>query len=195
MSALLEKLGVPRNVRLFFTPFFEVLPDGSLSFPFGNAMERFGASFHIVPAASDPWIAGDGPLLFYSHSAMEAIAFLSLNGRRFPDLSLLRFVAVGNHTPQLPRFPYRKCALLFEGDLLGRIWDIHAATQLSGRPVSIFYVKRQFDFILPGRAFGLPEDSLSLSAFERAAGLRSGIRTYKSTKSYQTFLELLTQRL
>lgn len=195
MSALLQKLGVPRNVRLFFEPYMKVLPDGSLTFLFENAAEHFSTDLHLVPVALDPWIAGSGPLLFYSHSAMEAIAFLTLNVQRFPDLSLLRFVAIGHHLPQLPRFPYAKCALLFGSDTMGRIWDIWAAVQLCGKEVSISYSKERYRFNLINRSITLLEDRLSLQSFERAAGLRSRIRTYKTAKPYQTFLELLTNKL
>lgn len=191
MSALLQKLGVPRNVRLFFEPYLEALPDGSLTFPFGNAAEQFDITFHLMPTATDPWIAGSGPLLFYSHSAMEAIAFLSLNNQRFPDLSLLRFVAIGYHLPQLPRLAYHKCALLFGSDTLGKLWDIRAAVQLCGKQVNVSYSQERYYFKLPDRSIILSEDRLSLQSFERAAGLRSGIRTYKPAKPYPTFLQLL----
>lgn len=195
MSALLQKLDVPRNVRLFFEPYFKVLPDGSLSFPFGDASEHFGPSFHVVPNATDPWIAGSGPLLFYSHSAMEAVAFLTLNTQRFPDFSLLRFAAIGNYLPQPPRFAYQKCALLFGNNMLGKLWDIRAAVQLRGKQVSISHSRNRYRFNLPDRSIALLEDRLSLQSFERAAGLRSGIRTYKPAKPYQNYLELLTNRL
>lgn len=126
---------------------------------------------------------------------MEAVAFLTLNTQRFTDLSLLRFVAIGNHLPQLPRYPYHKCALLFGSDTPGKLWDIRAAVQLCGKQVTISYSKGRYHFNLPDRSITLSEDRLSLQSFERAAGLRSGIRTYKAAKPFQTFLELLTNKL
>jgi len=79
MAAVLEKLGVPRDVRLFFKPYFRTCKDGSLWFPFGG---KRNISEKLSPGslAIHPWVAGTGPLVFISFSAMEAIAFLTCTG-------------------------------------------------------------------------------------------------------------------
>lgn len=194
MSALLEKLGVPRNVRLFFKPYFSIQCDGSLLFRFGDEFEHFGIGLHRVPTAIHPWIAGDGPLLFYGFSAMEAIAFLSLNHQRFPDLRSLRFVATGNFLAKPPIFPFQKCSLLFGNDLTGRLTDIRYSLYLKHKIGTLAYQAGKVRFALSATTFMLAEYSVSLYAFEKAAGLRSGIRTYKPPQPYDTFLQQIIQR-
>jgi hypothetical protein len=190
MAAILEKLDVPRNVRLFFEPFFEVCPDGSLRFRFGNEFEHFGKSIHRVPTALVPWTAGDGPLLFVSFNAMEALAFLSLNFYRFPDLSALRFVATGNYPVNLPAYPYQKCGLIFGKDLLGSLADIRVAALLTGNSVNVCYQDGFMRFGAGGRNFRMAYDSVSLHAFRRCAGWRINVRSYKP-KGADSFLQLL----
>jgi hypothetical protein len=191
MAALLEKLGVPKDVRLFFRPYFSVQPDGSLSFPFGAGAEHFGRGFHRVPHAIHPWAAGSGPLIFVAFSAMECIAFLSLYRHRYAELNQLQFVATG-YSQEVPALPkHSKICLLLGSDTLGHLSDIHLATAIRGKQLHIMYLaKERYRLAHHGRIIVLHEQALSLSAAEKGLGIRTGIRTQKP-KGFHTFLEQL----
>jgi len=191
MSALLEKLGVPKNVRLFFRPSYRVLPDGSLQFPFGGQHEHFSSNFHRVPVTAYPWTAGHGPLHFIAFSAMECIAYLSINAHRYHDYSVLQFTATGI-TPQVPRLNtgFKTC-LLTGSDLLGRLNAIRFAASLRNKHIAIRYLsKEKYLFCHNGRKIILREPLVSLSAVEKGLGIRTGIRT-AAPGHYHTFLEQL----
>jgi hypothetical protein len=186
MPLLFNKLGVPRNVRLFFEPYYQVLPDGSVLFPFGDEAEHFNGHYHCVPSTVVPWIAGCGPLVFISFSAMEALAFLSVHHHAYPDLRKLQFIAIGNYLTGLD-VTGSKISLLFGGDVLGRLTDIKVSLLLRNKNVPIFYHGDEF-FIINGQQF--EGERLSLNCFETALGIRSGIRTIKP-RGFNTFLEQL----
>lgn len=183
---LLKRLGVPRNVRLFFEPFYQVQTDGSIIFPFGDEFEHVAFNFHRVPTAVNPWIAGSGPLAFISFSAIEAISFLSCSVHTFTDLQLLRFIAVGNHWENMPAIT-GKVSLLFGKDILGRLTDVKVSAALRTKRIAIGYSGDE-EFLIDGHSFS--ESHLTLSAFERSLGFRSGIRTVKP-RNFNTFFEQL----
>jgi hypothetical protein len=185
MPAILDQLGVPGDVRLFFEPYYENAGD-YLLFPFGDEQEVFSMDLHRVPTAVHPWVAGDGDLAFFSFSAMEAIAFLSCYAYAYPDFHQLRFIATGNYLGELA-MSGRKITLLFGRDILGRLADIKLSAALRGKDAALAYCgEERFD--IGGHFFA--EGKISLNAFEKAAGIRSGIRTCKP-KGFNTFLEQL----
>lgn len=186
MAVLLNKLGVPRNVRLFFEPFYKILADGSIAFPFGDEFEHAAFNFHRIPTAITPWAAGSGTLVFISFSAMEAVSFLSCYAHSFPDLNHLQFIAVGNNWENLPRCS-GKVTLLFGHDILGRLTDIKVSTALRDKKLAITSCTDGV-FDIDGHRF--PEMQLTLSSFEKALGIRSGIRTVKP-RNFNTFFEQL----
>lgn len=186
MAALLNKLGVPRNVRLFFEPWYLVQTDGSVIFPFGDEFEHLAPGFHRVPTAVNPWTAGSGPLVFISFSAIEAICFLTCFAHSFADLSLLQFIAIGNHWENVQSCP-GKITLLFGQDVLGRLTDIKLSMALRNKRLAIRYCA-DATFDIDGHHF--TESQLTLSAFEKTLGIRSGIRTVKP-RNFNTFFEQL----
>ncbi|WCT13316.1 hypothetical protein [Mucilaginibacter jinjuensis] len=186
MASLLNKLGVPRNVRLFFEPYYQVQTDGSICFAFGDELEHVALDFHRVPTSVCPWTTGEGPLIFISFSAMEAIAFLSCYAHSFPDLSRLQFIAVGNHWGNFP-VSSGKITLLFGQDILGCLTDIKVSTALQNKSATIWYQGKD-GFDVEGHRFA--EMQLTLNAFEKALGIRSGIRTVKPRR-FNTFFEQL----
>jgi len=191
MAALLEKLGVPRNVRLFFEPYYTLCRDGSLRFSFGEDFEHFGNHYHRVPLGGGSWIAGEGPKTMLSFSAMEAIAFLTLQAHRFPDLRALRFMALGCQISDVKITSGTPIGLIFGNDNLGRLADIAAAARLRGWPCPVRFDHPNFLFAAASREFEIRPELLSLRAFELKAGLRSGLRTYKPPKYYNSFLQQL----
>lgn len=186
MATLLKKLGVPSNVRLFFEPWYEVQADGSIIFPFGDEYEHVGTDFHRVPTALNPWTAGSGPLVFISFSAIEAICFLTCYAHSFADLSLLQFIAIGNHWENVQSCP-GKITLLFGKDILGRLTDIKLSLALRDKKVGIRYCTDD-TFEIDRHRF--IETQITLSAFEKKLGIRSGIRTVKP-RNFNTFFEQL----
>lgn len=194
MSALLEKLGVPKNVRLFFKPYYQILPDGSLRFPFGKDFEHFGSNFHRVPIPIHPWTAGSGPVQFMAFSAMECVAYLSIHGHRYTDFSILRFTAIGI-TRQLPSLtPGNKISLVTGSDLPGKLHAIHWAAALRNKHIGIRYLPAdRYLFSYLDRKIILHEPFVSLSAVEKALGIRTGIRT-AAPRKYTSFLEQLTHQ-
>ena len=186
MAALLHKLGVPRNVRLFFEPWYQLEADGSIAFPFGDEFEHVGRDFHRVPTAVNPWIAGNGPLVFISFSAMEAICFLACYAHSFPDFNLLQFIAIGNHWENFHPCS-GKVTLLFGRDILGRLNDIKLSVALRNKQLAIHYCDDE-TFDIDGQLF--PESQDTLNLFEKKLGIRSGIRTAKP-RTFNTFFEQL----
>lgn len=186
MATLFNKLGVPKNVRLFFEPYYQVLPDGSVFFPFGDEAEHFSVRYHYVPSTVVPWMAGSGPLLFISFSAMEALAFLSVHYHAYPDFKRLRFVAIGNYLTGLG-VTGSKISLLFGNDILGRLTDIKVSLLLRNKDASLFY-RGDECFEIDRQQF--EAERLTLNTFETACGVRSGIRTIKP-RGFNTFLEQL----
>ena len=186
MAKLFEELGVPKNVRLFFEPYYQVLPDGSILFPFGDEAEHFSLYFHQVPSAVIPWIAGNGPLVFISNSAMECIAFLSCYSHAYPVFGQLQFIAIGNYFTGL-NISATKITLLFGRDILGRLTDIKVSTVLRNKNITLFYCGDEL-FDISGHPFSASQ--ITLNTFETALGIRSGIRTIKP-RGFNTFLEQL----
>lgn len=190
-SSILKKLGVPRDVQLFFAPYLEVDAHGNLLFAYGDEWEHFGWNFHRVPAAVHCWVAGNvfARQVFICSSAMEAVAFLSLNGHRFKSEDLL-FVSAGPYPTAAQLSGFNRAALVFGSDTLGRLLDIHVAALLYGQEVQLAYRNMRFSVGWRNGVYVFEEAKLSLSAFERASGARFGIRTYKP-KGFNSFLDQL----
>ena len=140
-----------------------------------------------------PWQAGNSEGLvtqaFLCSDPMVAMAFLSLNHARY-DLETLRVYALGHLVPKHIMLPKSKITLLFDNDLIGKLWDIKIACLIRNKPVKIYFENRHCAFKLNNRSLQLPVDQISLSAFEKAAGIRTGIKTAKA-KGHTTFLQQL----
>lgn len=192
VDLILRKLGVPTDARLFFAPYCEC-KGNNLVFRCGNnEPELFGPDGHRVPRAECYWRAGNefGRQVVICSSAMEAIAFLSLNEHRF-NLDDLLFISVGPcPLRELLKGRFKDAALIFGRDVLGRLWDIKAAALLNCEDVRLWFLDDRFLVHWRGKVYEFEEAKLSLNAFERASGARSGCRTYKA-KGFNTFLEQL----
>lgn len=199
MNQYLNQLGVPLIVQHFFEPYFSTSKPGNLLFAYGNAREHYGTGGHRPPLqAAVPWTAGtDGGLItqvFVCSAAMEAIAYLSLHHARYRDLDALYFCAVGAAFPADLQLPKTGITLLFDNNLLGKLWDIKIACLIRRRTVIIQYHQNQLLFQANDRNFHLAPEKVSLNAFEIAAGIRTQIRTGKA-KGHFTFLEQLSTHL
>ena len=67
-----------------------------LLFTYGDNFEHFDTGFHRVPTTQNIWLAGKdlSREVVITSTAMEAIAYLSVNLYRYPDLNALSFIAV-----------------------------------------------------------------------------------------------------
>jgi hypothetical protein len=176
----LNQLGIPSDIQAYFKL-------GDLAFHYGTDREFFGDGFHFVPTTTNLWFAGAESALeiIITNCAMEAIALMTIQRPRYPKLDTVAFIAVGNklHFGQIDwirsHFPKRKFTLVFGNDLLGNLTDIKLATGLKGLQFRLMHACHQ-TIILNTEKFEAFEDSkLTLSLFEKAFGLRTGIRTRK----------------
>jgi hypothetical protein len=191
MNHHLTGLGVPAVVQAFFDT-------GDLCFRYGDDYELFGAGFHRVPTTPNLWIAGKelSREVVITSSAMEAIAYLSVNLYRYPDLDNLSFIATGNlpNYAQLnwvrSNYPNQKFTLVFGRYLLGRLADIMVAAGLKHHRVKMTHMGQEIQISYRNILYTFGQDRLSLSAFEKAARLRTDFRTHKP-KGFNTYLEQL----
>ncbi|MGF7079004.1 hypothetical protein [Mucilaginibacter sp. UYCu711] len=191
MNPILNELGVSEELQAFFQV-------TDLVFHYGNEMECFYNEFHRVPATSNLWIAGNDLTheVVITYSAMEAIAYLTLNRHRYSRIDTLTFVAVGNlpHDSQLQwmrsAWLKKKFTLVFGNDLLGRLADIKVAAGLAGRHIRLFLNTPNIRIETENSHHEFAADSISLHVFEKAFGIRSGVRTHKP-RQFDTFLDQL----
>ena len=191
MSDLLTELGVSKELQAFFN-ITETL------FSYGNDQEYFGPGIHLIPTTNNLWVAGNDTAseLVITSSAMEAIAYLALNTYRYPVTETICFIAIGNlpHAAQLDWIranrQKRKLTLVFGNDLLGRLADIAVACGLCNKAVRLCWSDGQVEVFVNNRQFEATPELLTLNTFEKAAGIRTGIRTRKPIR-HDTFLQQL----
>lgn len=202
MHPFLTRLGVPVKVQEHFAPYFAVDRTSNLSFSFDDADEIFGPGLHKVPATEGLWVAGDmaDPAIrhiYICHSAMEALAFLSLYGHRMAGFDNCLFIATGSglNPSQLSRIregcECKTCAFIFGNGLFGHIADLKAASGIRKIPLSISLMNDGYLTVkCRSKHFLIAENEFSLHAFERHSGLRFRCLTYKA-KSASSYLDLL----
>ncbi|EHQ26483.1 hypothetical protein Mucpa_2353 [Mucilaginibacter paludis DSM 18603] len=194
MHPFLTRLGVSAEIQAFFQESCMVDVKGNLLFSYGDSTETYGLAFHRVPASGGIWLAGNSDYnlirqVFVCRSAMDAIAFLSLNYKAFPDFDQLFFVATGLRPCRaqldwiVANFPHRKIGLLFGNDLLDKITDLKVAAglhslflsvTLSGDTVNVRFLYRDYRFTT---------DRFSLNQFEKQSGQRFRCRTVKPRRA------------
>lgn len=180
MLPVFNHLGIPLEVQRYFNV---TEPE----FYYGEDKEQFGEGYHKVPTTGNLWLAGPDAAseIVLTNSAMEAIAFLTIHRPRYPKLDNVAFIAIGNklYPGQIDwirrHFPKRKFTLVFGNDLIGNMTDIKLATGLKGLQFRLLHVRHK-TMILNIERLEIFEDSqITLSAFEKKFGLRTGIRTRK----------------
>jgi hypothetical protein len=192
MNILLTRLGVPLEIQAFFNI------DDELSFDYGDQQELFGEGFHVVPSTKNLWLAGGihATHVVISYSAMEAMAFITLNRYRYPRLEQLAIVAIGNrfYNEQArwirENFRRRKFVLVFGKDMLGHLTDIKLTAGIKNLPVRIFHSENQFLIYQGSLLRAFDRERISLHAFQEAFSIRPRFRTGKPVQSL-TFLDQL----
>jgi hypothetical protein len=191
MNPVLTALGVPIQVQAFFN-------SNELLFNYGGHYEHYDTGFHRIPTTTHLWLAGAEITreVIITSTAMEAIAYLSANLYKYPELHFLTFIAIGNlpHRNQMlwikSHFPKRKLTLVFGNDLMGRLTDIKVVAGLHKKDVTLELSGSKVNINYNNVLYQFEQEGLSLYAFEKAAGLRSGCRTSKP-KEHITFLDQL----
>ena len=192
MNDVLTRLGISPEIQAFFNT------GSDLVFDYGDQYEQFAESYHIVPSTPNLWVAGtpNATHLIITHSAMEAIAFISLKRTHYPRLEQLAFVAIGNrlHVEQgewiRRNFVGRKVTLVFGKDLLGNITDIKLSAVIKNISVRIIYTGSQVLVYRGSWLESFDQEKISLHAFQEAFGIRPRFRTAKPVQSL-TFLDQL----
>jgi hypothetical protein len=139
MNRLLTGLGIALEVQAFFNI------AGDLTFNYGDQVERYEAGSTCCSLYPNLWFAGsqNATHLIITYSVMEAMAFITFNRHRFPQLEQLAFIAIGNklHAEQgdwiRQNFPGRKVILVFGKDLVGHFTDIKLAAAIKNIPIRI----------------------------------------------------------
>ncbi len=191
MNPILTRLGIPPGIQAFFKA-------NELLFNYGEDFEHFGTGFHLVPTTPNLYIAGSEVTkeLIIASSVMEAIAFLTLAGHRYPNVNDLSVIAIGNlpRPGQLnwikSRCQKRKITMVFGKDIMGRLTDIKVAAGIRNKVVRLSMREKKIDIEYNHVHYRFEPDNLSLNQFEKSAGLRSGIRTCKP-KKFDTYLDQL----
>ena len=88
-------------------------------------------------------------------------------------------------------FPNAKVITVFDNDVLGKALDCKIACLLKNKDVVIHSASEKVYFQLNNINFHISENNFSLSAFQKLAGLRSGIRTIKPKNRYVSFADIL----
>ena len=189
MRSLLERLDIHPEVQSFFKPYLKTAC-GTLIFGYGNAYEHAGATFHKVPVTEEFWMAGEPALattLFICGAAMDAIAWLNLNHRRYSDPENLCFMSIGSvphksHAEIIqPYTPNKKLHFIFSKDDLGAVCDLRLASMIRNKPLKITHHNHLFKVIFEHKYYEF--EKLSLHALERVGGYNFRIRTHKPQKA------------
>jgi hypothetical protein len=201
MDPYLQRLYVPVNVQQFFDPYLNSDHKGDLVFSYGRETEVFGLAFHRVPIAENLWIAGNQNLsvvrqVFICESAMEAIAYLSMNSAFFRDTENLLFIATGaNPNPEQFRYVLdnlagRTFTLVNSKDMLGRICDLKTAAGIRKMPVAVCFENELLHIGFRLKTYTISPDVFSLNAFEKCSGYRFNLKTSKP-KDFNCWLDQL----
>ncbi|MET3981715.1 hypothetical protein ABIB62_004268 [Mucilaginibacter sp. UYP25] len=189
---ILTKLGISPEIQAFFNP-----PAG-LSFNYGDQQEHYGEGFHTVPSTQDLWVAGSQQAshVIITYSAMEAMAFITLNRHRYPRLEQLSFIAIGNrfYIEQADwirqNFQGRRFTLVFSKDLIGHITDIKLTAGIKNIAIRIFHSGNEVMVYRDNLLHVFHNEQISLHAFQEVFSIRPRFRTGKPVHSL-TFLDQL----
>lgn len=192
MNALLTRLGVPPEIQAFFCATDRLL------FNYGYQQEHYGEGFHTVPSTPNLWVAGSNyaTQVIIAHSAMELMAFITMNRHRCPRLEQLAFIAIGNrlYAEQAiwirKNYPGRKFTLVFGNDLIGHLTDIKLTAGIKNIAIRVFHSGNEIIIYRGDLLKAFSQDEISLHAFQQAFSIRPRFSTRKPVQSL-TFLDQL----
>jgi hypothetical protein len=194
MNNYLTRIGIPPDIQTFFNAGHE------LSFNYGDDHEHFAEGFHKIPTTRNLWVAGNETAaeVIISHSAMEAMAFLTVNRIRYPRPEHLLFISIGNRLqPEQTdwirqHYRRRKFTLIFGSDLVGHLTDIKVTAAIKELQIHFVHKGQQVTIFLQEKFQVFEDEKISLHQFRVAFGIRANIYTRKPSKA-SSFLTQLMQ--
>lgn len=197
------------EVRNFFAPYISVMEDNvTFSYTLGNqitAYEHWGENGVRIPVCKGIWVATDSlPAsvtdLFIGHSASDILCFCHYYPDRLAELCSAAFASLGllPSKEQFVRlkslFPNAKIHTVFDTGISGRVADCKVATWQLGKNARFTLVFDQVEFYCDRKRYRIPVGIFSLNRFEKASGIRSGIKTHKPKAPFDTFLQFFTKK-
>ncbi|RDV11897.1 DUF3991 domain-containing protein [Pontibacter diazotrophicus] len=160
----------------------------------GHDLRNYG--FKAVATGSDRqsgmWIAdfAGSPArtqnVFFAENPIDAMSFYQLR-RREMDMETAVFISFGGGIARnqirlaLEHWPQAAKRTLFDNDYQGRVYDIVLATAIAGKESSFRKESDSLHFTVSDKKFEIPVSTLSLRAFERESGIRSGLHVHKAS--------------
>ncbi len=208
-ACYLEELGFKNKVLDFFEPYFVINSSDCVGFEYYvnlklQATEYCSKEGTRIPSTSGIWITGsDSPPLvrnlYLFSSALEALSFFHFftDKLRYPEqiaiisLGILPSLAQVNQLKTVYR--NAKIHFVFEAALLGRVFDCRLFLWIKNKDGKFSFIKERNAISIDFRCktYQISVSQLSLFAFEKRLGLRSGIRTHKPPVNFNSFYELL----
>jgi len=202
MHPYLTRLGVLPEVQAFFNEHYDTLPDGNLSFDYGDAVEEYGLAFHRVPASKSCWLAGNISVsqvrqVFISFSALEAVAWFN---KKYAYLhrDRLLFIALGSRVrPAQIQYIRQQLSgkdinFLMGSDMVGQLTALKLAAAIRRQPLTVaLLAEEKVQVTFRGQNLLFSREQFSLTAFEKAAGYRFDMPALRPRK-HVTFLDELT---
>ena len=124
--------------------------------------------------------------VFFGENPIDLMSFYQLNKHRL-DVDNAAFVSFGGGIAKsqlqgaLQHWAGVKIHTAFDNDYQGKMYDIAMAVQASGKAITLPQKKDDsLLFQVDGNSFELPVAKISLAAFEKASGIRSGVTVHKA---------------
>jgi len=165
----------------YFKGTYECRHDGKLDFVFSDGIsESFHLGQHQMGISSGIWYSSPGLLtcgsVYVCSSAIEAVAFTVLMGKKLADLDQYCWIVFGLNCPLpaiVPEFCFgRKINLLFGRDLLDVLRAVKICVSLKGFSVQFRLCEDRLSCRFRGRSYTFPVEGFSLSRFKQATGFR-----------------------
>ena len=208
-SCYLDEIGFKNEVLDFFGPYFIANSSHLVCFEYHidlklQANEYCSKEGTRIPSTNGIWFAGsESPALvrnlYLFSSALEALSFFHFFTDKLQCPEQIAIISVGispsfGQISQLKSiYKNARIHLVFETALLGRLFDCRLSLWIKGKDAKFSFIKEKeaisIDF--RNKNYLIPTSQLSLFAFEKRLGLRSGIRTHKPPKNFNSFYELL----
>ncbi|MFS2185646.1 hypothetical protein ACCC92_03170 [Mucilaginibacter sp. Mucisp84] len=201
MHPYLLRLGVRREVREFFAPYFHSDAGGNLLFDYGDATEYFGLVYHRIPVSENCWLAGNPDfnmisLVFICSSAMEAIAFYHFRYAFYPQPERLLFLSVGTR-PNISQFrwiienlPGKQYLLVFGNSLLDKAGEVVTAAALAEMPLTLTFINEEVQVRFRLKEYLITAKAFSLNAIEKLSGRRFAAKTARAKNSADYLTQL-----
>lgn len=200
----LQPISINPEILAFFVNHITI-QDGTILFIYQNnqrdaATEFWSDEKHLMPVPTGMWLVYEGlPAqvrhLFLSHTAIDILCFCQQRPDwvKIPDnvaFASLGLLASADQVSFLKQhFVNAKMHTLFDAELTGRVTDCKIALWRSGKEAFFRVIDDVIQINYRKRIFNIPAISFSLNRFEKAVGLRSGVRTHKPKNGYLSFRE------